>query len=191
MRLILASQSPRRRALMEVFSYPFTVETANIDETMDKAASPEREAARVSLQKALAVCRGADDVVVAADTIVVCDGKILGKPKSEREAAEMLAMLSGRAHEVMTGLTVLRGERQETCTEITRVFFRPLSQNEIQRYVRTKEPMDKAGAYAVQGGAGLFVERIEGDYYNVVGLPICRLGQILRGIAPEIMEETK
>lgn len=190
MRLILASKSPRRRELMGVFAYPFTVETADIDETMGSGA-PEQEVARVSAKKALAIPRNGEDVVVAADTIVVCDGKILGKPKSEQEAEEMLAMLSGRSHEVMTGLTVLRGDVQHTCTEITKVFFRKLTAAEIRRYVRTGEPMDKAGAYGIQGGAGLFAERIEGDYYNVVGLPICRLGEILQRVAPEIMEASQ
>ena len=100
----------------------------------------------------------------------------------------MLNLLSGRDHQVMTGLTVLRGERMISCTEVTDIHFRPLSRREIEAYVDTGEPMDKAGAYGIQGGAALFVERIAGDYYNVMGLPVCRLGVILGQLAPEIME---
>ena len=188
MNLILASQSPRRRELMGLFRVPFTVHAADIDETMNPALRPYDEVARVSRCKALAVPRGAEDVVVAADTIVVRGGTVLGKPKSRQEAVGMLNLLSGRDHQVMTGLTVLRGERMISCTEVTDIHFRPLSRREIEAYVDTGEPMDKAGAYGIQGGAALFVERIAGDYYNVMGLPVCRLGVILGQLAPEIME---
>lgn len=189
MNLILASQSPRRRELMELFRVPFTACSADIDETMDPALPPEAEVARVSLKKALAVPRGDDDVVVAADTIVVCAGKTLGKPKSEEDALRMLSLLSGRDHQVMTGLTVLRGSERVTTTEVTQIHFRPLSEKEIRRYIASGDPMDKAGAYGIQGGAALFVKGLEGDYYNVMGLPVCRLWELLEGIAPEIMEE--
>lgn len=191
MNLILASQSPRRKALMEVFSHPFQVCAADIDETMDTGAPVEEEVARVSRRKAMAVPRGEEDVVVAADTVVVCDGRVLGKPGSPEEAFSMLRMLSGRTHQVMTGLTVIRGEKIRSHTDITHVTFRPLTDGEISRYIRSGEPMDKAGSYGIQGTAGLFVREIRGDYFNVVGLPICRLGEILREIAPEIMEETR
>ena len=189
MQLILASQSPRRRELMGLFHIPFTVQVADIDETMDPAKSPFDEVARVSRAKAEATPRCKDDVVIAADTIVVCDGQVLGKPRDEADAYRMLRLLSGRKHQVMTGLTVLRGNRAVTCTEVTDIHFRPLSDQEIYSYIRTKEPMDKAGAYGIQGGAALFAQRLEGDYFNVVGLPLCRLGEILRQLAPEIMEE--
>jgi septum formation protein len=189
MALILASQSPRRKTLMELFSVPFTVRVADIDETMDAALSPAREVARVSREKALAVPRHPKDVVVAADTIVVCCGEILGKPKDEADAVRMLSRLSGARHQVMTGVTVVKGEKIESFTEITDIDFRPLSQKEIITYVRTGEPMDKAGAYGIQGGAALFVSRLEGDYYNVMGLPVCRLFLMLRTIAPELMED--
>ena len=188
MNLILASQSPRRRELMGLFRIPFTVHAADIDETMNPALRPYDEVARVSRCKALAVPRGPEDVVVAADTIVVRGGTVLGKPRSRQEAVDMLNLLSGRDHQVMTGLTVLRGERMISCTEVTDIHFRPLSRREIEAYVDTGEPMDKAGAYGIQGGAALFVERIAGDYYNVMGLPVCRLGVILGQLAPEIME---
>ena len=188
MNLILASQSPRRRELMGLFRIPFTVHAADIDETMNPALRPYDEVARVSRRKALAVPREPEDVVVAADTIVVRGGTVLGKPRSRQEAIGMLNLLSGRDHQVMTGLTVLRGERMISCTEVTDIHFRPLSRREIEAYVDTGEPMDKAGAYGIQGGAALFVERIAGDYYNVMGLPVCRLGVILGQLAPEIME---
>ncbi len=191
MHLILASASPRRQELLKLFGHPFSVRAADIDETMDPAASPFDEVTRLSREKALAVPREPEDVVIAADTIVVCAGQVLGKPHSPEEAAGMLSLLSGRAHQVMTGCTVLRGERCVSFTEVTDLHFRPLSQSEIHRYVRSGEPMDKAGAYGIQGGAALFCSRLEGDYYNVMGLPVCRLGQYLKEIAPEIMEETE
>ena len=191
MNLILASGSPRRKELLSLFGVPFTVRAADIDETMDPGKPPFDEVARVSRLKALAVSREAEDVVVAADTIVVCGSAVLGKPHSREEAIRMLTALSGRDHQVMTGCTVARGERIETFTEVTDLHFRPLSEGEIARYVDSGEPMDKAGAYGIQGGAALFCEKIVGDYYNVMGLPVCRLGQVLRKIAPEIMEDTQ
>lgn len=189
MQLILASASPRRKELLGLYGIPFTVRAADIDETMDPDKPPFDEVARLSREKALAVPREPEDVVVAADTIVVCDGIVLGKPRDEAQAIEMLSLLSGRAHQVMTGCTVLRGQKDETFTEVTDIHFRPLSPDEIRRYVATGEPMDKAGAYGIQGGAALFCQRMEGDYYNVMGLPVCALGQVLKQIAPEWMEE--
>ena len=190
MQLILASASPRRKELLGLFHIPFTIRVADIDETMDHTRSPFDEVARVSRLKALAVERQEDDIVIAADTIVVCEGKVLGKPRDGAEAVEMLQLLSGRDHQVMTGCTVLQGQRAETFTEVTDLHFRPLSQKEIENYVASGEPMDKAGSYGIQGGAALFCERMVGDYYNVMGLPVCRLGQVLKRIAPEVMEDT-
>lgn len=189
MNLILASQSPRRRELLGLFRIPFSVRVADIDETMDPEKAPYDEVARVSRLKALAIPREAGDVVIAADTIVVCGGKVLGKPHSEEEAAAMLAALSGRDHQVMTGMTVLRGDAAETVTEVTDLHFRELSDREIRSYVATGEPMDKAGAYGIQGGAALFCTHMVGDFYNVMGLPVCRLGELLRKMAPEMMGE--
>ena len=190
MQLILASASPRRKALLSLFGIPFTVRAADIDETMDPEKPPFDEVARVSRSKALAVSRGEEDIVIAADTIVVCQGKVLGKPHSEDEAASMLRLLSGRDHQVMTGCTILFGDRAETFTEVTSLHFRPLSEKEIQKYVQSGEPMDKAGAYGIQGGAALFCEKLEGDYYNVMGLPVCRLYETLCRTGPEVMEDT-
>lgn len=191
MQLILASQSPRRKELLGLFHIPFIVRVADIDETMDAGKAPADEVARVSKLKALAVPREPEDVVIAADTIVVLEGRVLGKPKDKADAEAMLTALSGRDHQVMTGVTVLKGQRCLTHTEITDIHFRPLSQSEIQTYVASGEPMDKAGAYGIQGGAALFAEKLQGDYYNVMGLPVCRLYQMLCRIAPEIMEDVQ
>ncbi|MBR5022320.1 MAG: septum formation inhibitor Maf [Oscillospiraceae bacterium] len=186
MMVILASQSPRRQELLKLFNIPFTVRVADIDETMDESKLPYDEVARVSRLKAMAVPREEDDVVIAADTIVVCDGKVLGKPKDEADARRMLHLLSGRDHQVMTGVSVLRGEKILSCTEVTDIHFRELTEKEIDDYIRTGEPMDKAGSYGIQGGAALFAEKLCGDYFNVVGLPVCRLGKLLEEIAPEL-----
>ncbi len=189
MRVILASQSPRRKELMQLLGVAFEVQAAQVDENMDPDKPAQQEVARVSLKKALAVPHTPEDVVIAADTIVVCDGKVLGKPKDEDDAFRMLTLLCAREHQVMTGLSVLHAGRQVSCTEVTQVQFANITQAQIRKYIATKEPMDKAGSYAIQGGAALFVERICGDYFNVVGLPVCKLGSILREIAPECMEE--
>ena len=189
MEVILASQSPRRKELMGLFHIPFTVRVSQADESMDPDLSPAEAVAAVSRRKAEAVEREADDLVIAADTIVVVDREILGKPQDAADASRMLHLLSGRDHQVMTGMTLLRGEKCLVCTEITDIHFRDLTDREIDAYIATKEPMDKAGSYGIQGGAALFAERLVGDYYNVMGLPVCRLGQLLREIAPEIMEE--
>ena len=185
MNVILASQSPRRRELMEKFHIPFTVRIASIDETMDPEKDPYDEVARVSRLKAEATPHDLEDVVIAADTIVVCDGKVLGKPVDEQDAFRMLFALSGRDHQVMTGVTVLFRDKCVTVTEVTDLHFRKLSEREIWDYIRTKEPMDKAGSYGIQGGGALFAEKMVGDYFNVVGLPVCKLGQILREMFPD------
>ena len=189
MRLILASQSPRRRELLSLFGIPFAVQVADIDETMDPNLPAAEAVGAISRKKALAVPREAEDVLIAADTIVVVDGQILGKPHTQEEAAAMLRMLSGKDHQVMTGVTVLCGQREAVFTEVTDLHFRELTDSEIRRYVESGEPMDKAGAYGIQGGAALFCEKMTGDYYNVMGLPVCRLGQVLKALAPQIMGE--
>ena len=183
MQVILASSSPRRRELLGLFGIPFVVRAADIDETMDPGKSPYDEVARVSRAKALAVPRGEDDLVIAADTIVVCAGRVLGKPHSREEAAAMLTLLSGRDHQVMTGCTLLRGDRAETFTEVTDLHFRPLSQREIEKYIASGEPMDKAGAYGIQGGAALFCKEIRGDFFSIMGLPVSLLARHLRTFA--------
>ena len=187
MSLILASASPRRKELLGLFHIPFEIRVADIDETMDPEKAPFDEVARVSGLKAAALNAAPDDVVVAADTIVVCEGKVLGKPRSEADAVSMLRLLSGRDHQVMTGVTVRSGQNSRTFTEVTDIHFRELTEKEIRAYVASGEPMDKAGSYGIQGGAALFCTRMVGDYYNVMGLPVCRLGQVLREMAPDLM----
>ena len=181
MSIILASESPRRRELLSRMGLDYIVRTAPHDETMNPFAAPSDEVARVSLLKAQAVypnCRD-EDIIVAADTIVVCDGLMMGKPRSEAEAFSMLRRLSGRDHQVMTGLTVMQGSFAETVTVTTGIRFRHLADDEIRAYIATGEPMDKAGAYGIQGLGGAYITRIEGDYYATVGLSLCGLRKIL------------
>lgn len=189
MHIVLASQSPRRKELLERMGLEFSVRLAEHDETMDPAAEPCDEVARVSSRKAAAVAPlcGPEDVIIAADTIVVCDGLVMGKPHSRSEAAAMLRRLSGRAHQVMTGLTVRCGQRAETRTVVTDLRFRDLSESEILAYVATGEPMDKAGAYGIQGLASIFVAGLDGDYYNVMGLPVCTLTLLLREFGVQVL----
>ena len=182
MQLILASQSPRRKELMGLFHIPFTVRVSDADETLPPELSPAEAVALVSRRKAEAVPRQADDLVIAADTFVVCEGQVLGKPRDEADAFRILSLLSGRDHEVMTGMTVVRDDAVLTHTEVTKIHFRELHPAELRAYIATGEPMDTAGAYGIQGGAALFADQMVGDYYNVMGLPVCRLGMILRSL---------
>ena len=188
MRVILASQSPRRRELLGLFRIPFEIQAADIDETMDPDLPAGQEVSRVSRSKAMAIAADDDQIIIAADTIVVVDGRVLGKPQSPDHARQMLKSLSGRDHQVMTGIAVRRGSQCAVCTEVTDVTFRPLTDAEIDAYIATGEPMDKAGAYGIQGGAALFCEKLHGDYYNVMGLPVCRLGLMLKSMAPELFQ---
>lgn len=182
-RIILASQSPRRRQLLEQIGLEdFDILVPDADESYDPALSPQEIVGSICRKKAeaaRALARDGDALLIAADTMVFLDGLRLGKPHSQEEAHAMLRALSGRTHHVCTGVTVCRGERMDTRVETTGVAFRPLTDREIRQYVATGEPMDKAGAYGIQGLGGLLVEGIRGDYSNVVGLPVCRLGRIL------------
>lgn len=184
MAVILASQSPRRRELLERMGFSdFLIRPARGEEIFDPSLTPAQLVEALSQQKAAEVAAGAgsEDLIIAADTVVSVDGRVLGKPRDVAEAAEMLAALSGREHTVYTGVTVRRGGKAVTEHEATAVRFRPLAGEEIAAYVATGEPMDKAGAYGIQGCGALLVEGISGDYFNVVGLPVCRLGRILAG----------
>ena len=187
--IILASKSPRRKQLLSMLGLEFTVQTADIDETMDPGQSPAHEVAAVSARKAAKIAKtaAADDVVISADTIVVIDGAILGKPKDEQDAARMLRLLSGRTHTVYTGLTVCRGEHVNTQVVSTQVTFRPLAEAEIDAYIRTGEPMDKAGSYGIQGYGAMLVSHLDGDYFSVMGLPVCTLCQMLRAAGVPIL----
>lgn len=190
MEIILASKSPRRRALLEQMGVrDFRVVTPDIDEHMDRDLPPAELVRRISEEKAAAVAAQAEEeaVVIAADTVVALDGAVLGKPADEEEAFRMLSILSGNRHQVYTGLTVVKGEWRRSLWEETSVTFRPLEGEEIAAYIATGEPMDKAGAYGIQGYGALLVEGISGDYYNVMGLPVCRLGRILAELGLDCM----
>jgi septum formation protein len=181
-RLILASASPRRQELLRGAGIPFAVQPAEIDETPRKGEAPELYARRVAGEKAEAVAgKRPEEVVLAADTIVIVDDEILGKPRDQRDAARMLQSLSGREHQVLTAVAlVVPGRGMETKCSTTRVHFRKLKEEEIQEYIASGEPMDKAGAYAIQGGAASWVTRLDGDYSNVVGLPLMLVAEMLR-----------
>jgi septum formation protein len=181
--VILASQSPRRKELLQKLNIPFTVRVADVDETLDKSLPLEKAVAQLSLRKAEGVSREKGDVVIAADTIVVLDDTVLGKPCDRADAKRMLRSLSGRTHRVMTGVTVLQDDKRLCHTEVTEVTFRPLTEEEIEAYAASGDCDDKAGSYGIQSGGTVFVEKINGDYFNVVGLPVCRLSLILKEFA--------
>ena len=175
-RVILASKSPRRRELLELLKIPFEIIVSDIDEQIDYDNDLVKEIEKLSYQKANAVFRDHPDaLVIGSDTIVKIGNDVLGKPHSVEEAKQMLRELSGNTHEVVTGVTILCKENAETFSSVARVSFYPLSEEEIEEYVSTNEPMDKAGAYAIQGDAAKFIRSIEGDYYTIVGLPIAEL----------------
>jgi septum formation protein len=182
--LILASQSPRRSEILESASIPFQTRPANVDESLLPNETAWDYVARLAEAKALAARRDAAETVLGADTTVVLDGHILGKPEDSEDAARMLRLLSGRRHEVITGICLLRGGSMINDTAVTLVWFCNLSDREIEDYVQSGEPMDKAGAYAIQGLASKFVEKIDGCYFNVVGLPVALVYQRLKDLPP-------
>jgi septum formation protein len=180
-RLILASASPRRAELLRAAAIGFDVQPADVDESVYLDETPEAYVRRVAQEKARVIsARVADAVVLAADTTVVADGQILGKPQDAADAGRMLRMLGGRSHEVLTGVCVTVRGREEIGVESTLVTFAPITDAEIDWYVASGEPADKAGAYAIQGLASRFVTRIDGSYSNVVGLPVSLVYQMLR-----------
>jgi septum formation protein len=193
--LVLASASPRRQELLRNAGIPFVVRPANIPEVPQAGEAPPSFAERLAREKALAVFRQMpDDFILGADTIVVIDGQILGKPRDDADAARMLCLLSGRTHQVTTGVCLVGPSKQQrrienrepktdfenTCSETTLVTMNAFSDDDICSYITTGEPMDKAGAYAIQGIASRWISRIEGDYFNVVGLPISLVYKMLR-----------
>jgi septum formation protein len=192
MNLVLASASPRRRELLARLGLRFDVRPADIDETPHPGESPDAYVLRLAQEKAAAVAGDEGELVLAADTTVVCDGEILGKPVDDEDARRMLRLLSGREHEVLTGIALRAGGgRAVAHVESTRVRMAALSEAEIAWYVATGEPLDKAGAYAVQGLSSLFVDAVVGNHSNVVGLPIpavyrlfAALGYDLKGFIP-------
>ena len=179
--IVLASASPRRSELMTLAGFRFDVICADIDEIVPEKALPQEVVMSLALQKAQAVAKDhRKSAVVGSDTVVALDGKILGKPRSEKEAAEMLRSLSGRIHKVYTGVAIVCGEKVTSFFEETEVEFYTLTDQEILDYVATGEPMDKAGAYGIQGRGAVLVKRINGDYFNVMGLPISKVYRELK-----------
>ncbi len=181
-KIILASASPRRRELLERIGVTdFEVRAPEVDENFPEGLSPEETVQFISREKAEAAREqwGHEPIIITADTMVFLDDRRLGKPRSEADALEMLTALQGRRHTVCTGVTVSQGEKILTEAESTGVIFRPAEKRELLSYIATGEPMDKAGAYGVQGKGALLVERLEGDFFNVMGLPVLRLSRML------------
>jgi len=182
-RVVLASSSPRRRELLELIGISHVVRPANIDETMRPREAPRRHAERLAREKASAIAtRDPDVITIGADTVVVINRKVLGKPSDPEHAAWMLGLLSGREHTVITAVAVSRGKKLRSAIEEVRVKFRKLRDDEVEAYIATGEPMDKAGAYGIQGYGATIVERIEGDYFAVMGLPLVRLIGLMRDV---------
>ncbi len=181
---MLASQSPRRAEILRQAGIRFTVRATPVDETPFPGEKPEDYVQRLAESKARAVAAEADEVVLAADTTVVIEGEMLGKPENDADACRMLAKLSGRRHEVMTGICVRRGPGAIRDWASTAVWFAPMSDREIAEYAASGEPMDKAGAYAIQGLASKYIEKIEGCYFNVVGLPVSLVYRHLKSSQP-------
>ena len=182
-KVVLASGSPRRRQLLELIGIAHEVRPSNIDETMRPREAPRRHAERLAREKASVVATREPDVVtIGADTIVVINRKVLGKPRDTDDARRMLAMLSGREHTVITAVAVARGRKLRSAIEEVKVKFRRLREDEIDAYIATGEPMDKAGAYGIQGFGATIVECVNGDYFAVMGLPLARVVMLLRDL---------
>lgn len=182
-RVVLASASPRRRQLLDLIGIRHEVRPAGIDETMRPREAPRRHAERLAREKATKIAtRDPDLITIGADTVVVINRKVLGKPRDVAEAIHMLSELSGREHTVITAVAVARGRKLRSAIEEVRVKFRRLRSDEIEAYVATGEPMDKAGAYGIQGYGATIVECIDGDYFAVMGLPLTRLTSLMRDL---------
>ena len=188
-RIVLASGSPRRQELLQRIGIrDFTIRVPQVEEWYPDGLTPEEIVCYISREKSQAVPSDQEEIVITADTMVFLDDKKLGKPADESEALAMLTALQGRHHTVCTGVTVRQGQRVLTRAQSTHVYFRPASEAELRAYIAGGEPMDKAGAYGVQGRAGWFVESIEGDFYNVVGLPLEPLGELLARAGFDVWE---
>jgi len=189
--IILASASPRRKELLGLTGLKFEVDPGDYKEDVTLKSSPHELTRFLSFEKAKAVAKKHDSaIIIAADTAVVISGQILGKPHTEDVARRMLLLLEGRTHSVITGFTILdskTGKKISMSVE-TRVTFKKLTEKEIEKYVKTKEPLDKAGAYAIQGLGSVLVKRIEGDYFNVIGLPLCELAESLKEFGTHILD---
>ena len=180
--LLLASKSPRRREILTNAGLKFEVRPPDVLEARCDGEAPADYVRRLAQSKAEAVVRGRDDIALGADTVVIVDNIVLEKPAGAADAVRMLRLLAGRDHEVVTGICLASGSGLIVEVETTRVHFGPMTSDEIEGYVASGEPLDKAGAYAIQGLASKFIDRIEGDYFNVVGLPIARVYRHLRSL---------
>jgi len=188
--VILASASPRRKELLEKIGLRFKVEPSNYAEALPSGLAPHELAQKISLEKAKVVAgKHKNAIVIAADTLGVIDSQILGKPHTEKEARKMLATISGKSHSVITGFSIIDAGTGKTISRSveTKVYIRKLTPAEIDAYVKSKEPLDKAGAYAIQGLGAVLVEKIEGDYFNVIGLPLSALAEVLKEFGVNIL----
>ncbi len=182
-KFILASASPRRKELLKTVMPQYTCIPADVDESIPEGIDAREVAEYLSLKKARHIAKdNPDSVVIGADTCVILGDKILGKPENEAQAKQMLTDLSGKTHLVITGCSIVKGEKEITFSEVTEVQFYPLTEEEIDKYIATSESMDKAGAYGIQGKGALLVKEIKGDYFNVVGLPIARLSREIKNM---------
>ena len=188
--IILASASPRRKELLERIGLKFEVEPSNYEEEMHSELEPHELAQKISLEKAKVVAsKHKNAIVIAADTFIVFGGKILGKPHTENEARKMLKTINGKPHSVITGFSIIDTAKNKTLSKSveTKIYIRKLTTAEIDAYVKSKEPLDKAGAYAIQGLGAVIVERIDGDYFNVMGLPLSALMEALKEFGVNIL----
>lgn len=188
--IILASASPRRKELLANLGLNFKIKVSQVDETMEGDIPPAQQVEKLAERKAAAVAsETAEGLVIGADTLVVFAGKPLGKPANRQEAVHMINELQGKSHEVLTGLAVIDAATGQSVVthQTTAVHFKPMTREQVERYVSTGEPYDKAGAYAVQGKASIFIESIQGCYFNVVGLPVSKLADALRVFGVEIL----
>ena len=190
-KIVLASGSPRRQELLARMGISdFDIRVPEVEERYPEGLSPEETVCYISREKsdAARLLCGPEEIIITADTMVFLDEKRLGKPKNEEEALAMLTALAGRQHTVCTGVTVRQGERILTAAEHTDVYFHPATESQLRAYIRTGEPMDKAGAYGVQGKGALLVERIDGDFFNVMGLPVSLLSDLLKPFGINLLE---
>ena len=180
-KIILASKSPRRKQIMDTLNIPYEIIVADIDEKINYDNDLRKEIENLSFLKALKVFNDHKDaIVIGADTIVVCNNEVLGKPKDEEDAKRMLNMLQGNTHHVITGVTILSSKASESFSIVSKVKFNSMDEKEVDEYIKTKEPMDKAGSYAIQGIGSKFINSIDGDFYSIMGLPIGELYKRLK-----------
>ena len=186
-KVILASKSPRRKSILEQVGLKFSIVASDFDETKIKFKTPQEMVKKLSFEKAkIVAAKHPKAVIIGADTTVIFKKEIIGKPKSKQDAIRILKLLSGNTHKIVTGFTVMEGKKSITGHVVSKAKFKKLSEQEIKAYVATNEPMDKAGGYGIQDKGGLFIEKIEGDYFNVVGLPIFAVSKALKEFGVEI-----